>query len=94
MAAKLFRVKILCTIRLLSILESSEIQMLTIITRKQKINKSPIVNGNMKDGGNFIATYELTGLYFKMLFLMSMITLRRLIPRGQTNMHLPQSIHF
>ncbi len=70
-----------------------EIQIPMMITRKQEINSSPIVNGNIK-GVVSIANYELIGLYLAILFLMSIITFLRLIPRGQTNMHLPQSIHF
>jgi len=74
-------------------LDRLESQMPIIITRKQEINKSPIVNGQINDVVS-IAAYNLTGLYFSMPFLISIITLRILIPRGQTNMHLPQSIHF
>jgi hypothetical protein len=55
--------------------------------KQQPNSKWPYKRGNFH-------SYELTGLYLAMLFLISMITFRRLIPRGQTNMHLPQSIHF
>lgn len=52
----------------LSIRDNPEIQMPIMITRKTEINKSPMVNGNINDGGYFIAKLYIDGFVFQYTF--------------------------